>query len=410
MDSSKRLNFLFFIKRTKNLKNGQAPIYLRITINKEKVEFATHKSIDPRLWCKEKGGAKGTSHEAKEINTYIDRVKAQLYNHEKNLWSEGKQVTARNLVNAYKGINPGEKYIIALFEEHNANTRLLKGKDFSASTVQRYHTCLIHLKNYLKEKYNTDDLPINRVDYSFIKNLEMYLKIEKGCNHNTTWKYIKNFKKIIRIALASGWMKVDPFTNIKMRFEKVDRGFLTEEELQAIINRHYQIDRLELVRDCFLFGCFTGLAYSDIKALTAENLVTGEGDRLWIHTHRMKTNTQSHIPALPIIQEIIDKYRFHPHCIRKNVLLPMFSNQKMNAYLKEIADLCGIKKELTSHIARHTFATTITLNNNVPIESVSKMLGHSSLSVTKIYARLLDKKVNQDMSPVFEKYTETKAS
>jgi integrase len=410
MESSRRLSFLFFIKRTKSLKNGEVPIYLRITIRKEKVEFATHKTIAPELWSPEKGGAKGVSAEAKEINTFIDRVKSNLFAHERNLWSEGKPVTARTLKNAYLGINPDEKFVIALFEEHNANTRLLKGKDFSVATVQRYNTCLIHLKNYVATKFKAEDLPLSKVDYSFIKGLEMYLKIDKSCNHNTTWKYIKNFKKIIKIAMASGWLKVDPFANIKMRFEKVDRGYLTEEELQSIIDKHFSIERLELVKDCFIFGCFTGLAYSDIKGLTAENLVNGEGDKLWIHTRRMKTNNQSHIPVLPIVAEILDKYRYHPHCIKNNVLLPMFSNQKLNAYLKEIADLCGIKKDLTSHIARHTFATTVTLNNNVPIESVSKMLGHSSLSITKIYARLLDKKVNQDMLQIFDKYSDSKAA
>jgi site-specific recombinase XerD len=217
-------------------------------------------------------------------------------------------------------------------------------------------------------------------------------------------RYVKNLKKIIRIALSNGWISKDPFANYKIKIHKTDRGFLTDDELQAIINKNFTINRLEQVKDCFIFSCFTGLAHADLKRLTPQNIVTGSDHNLWIKINRKKTNSLCSIPILPTISKLIEKYKNNPHCIANNLLLPVLSNQSMNAYLKEIADVCGITKRLSSHLARHTFATTITLNNDVPIETVSKMLGHSSIKITKIYARLLDSKVSKDMHHLHNKY------
>ena len=215
---------------------------------------------------------------------------------------------------------------------------------------------------------------------------------------------MKNFKKIIRVALANEWIIKDPFSKIKLTFKKVEKFFLTEEELKTIIDKKFHIERLQHVKDIFIFGCFTGLAYVDIKKLTPENLVVGPDGKKWINTMRTKTGSKSNIPLLPITEGIIEKYHDDPYCVIHNVLLPVLSNQKLNSYLKEIADICGINKTLTTHIARHTFATTVTLNNDIPIETVSKMLGHSSIKMTQTYARLLDKKVGQDMEKLHVKY------
>ena len=268
---------------------------------------------------------------------------------------------------------------------------------------------MMHVQDFIRMKYRREDMPITQVDHEFISGLELYLKIERNCGHNTAVKYIKNFKKIVRMAMANGWITKDPFAKIKMPLKKVDKDFLTEDELNTIINKEFSVERLEHVKDIFLFGCFTGLAYSDLQLLTPDNLVTGTDGGTWIITKRKKTDNSSHIPLLPMAAEIIEKYVDHPHCIRHHVLLPVYSNQKLNAYLKEIADLCGIKKNMSSHMARHTFATTVTLNNDIPIESVSKMLGHSSIKMTQVYAKLLDKKVSQDMKKLHEKFTSKKA-
>jgi len=279
----------------------------------------------------------------------------------------------------------------------------LEGIDFAPQTVERYETSLKHTRDFIRYKYGRDDLFLSELDNEFIVDYDIYLKTQRKCAHNTSLKYIKNFKKIINLAIANGHLSSDPFTNFKAKLKPVDRGFLNEEELNLIISKNFN-NRLAEVRDCFVFSCFTGLAYSDILSLSKENIVTGTDGNMWIKIKRKKTSNLSSIPILAITRKLIDKYQYHPECMAKNRLLPVKSNQKMNAYLKEIADICGIEKNFTSHLARHTFATTVTLNNNVPIETVSKMLGHSSINMTRIYARLLDRKVGQDMKQLEGKY------
>jgi len=228
----------------------------------------------------------------------------------------------------------------------------------------------------------------------------------RKCANNTTVNYIKNFKKIIRICIANGWLDKDPFIRYKVKLKEVERDFLSEEELQTMIEKSYRTFRLEQVKDIFIFSCYTGLAYADVKKMSYENIVTGIDGHKWLFINRTKTDTPTKVPLLPTALSVLAKYKDHPQCVNRNRLLPVLSNQKMNAYLKEIADTCEINKELTFHIARHTFATTVTLNNDVPIESVSKMLGHKSIKTTQHYAKLLDKKVGYDMDKLRLKFAE----
>jgi site-specific recombinase XerD len=230
------------------------------------------------------------------------------------------------------------------------------------------------------------------------------LRSVRKCANNTAVKYIKNFKKIIRICISNGWLDKDPFVNYKSKIREVEREFLSIGEIDDIYSKNFINQRLGLVRDIFVFACFTGLAYIDVKQLTLSNISIGIDGGRWIYTHRQKTETASRIPLLPIPEEIIQKYATHPICLNEERLLPILSNQKMNAYLKEIADVCGINKELTFHIARHTFATTVTLSNGVPIETVSKMLGHTNLKTTQHYAKILDIKISNDMMLLKEKF------
>jgi len=399
------LNLLFFIRTSKLLKTGEASINLRVTVSGKSVEMAIGKNVMPKQWCSERGGVVGNNKEAKLINNYIDQVKSDFFELYRQFSYEGKKITAQSLKNAWLGIEEDDqKMIIEIFQEHNEHVKLLIGKDFAYATYQRYVTSLMHVQDFIKKKYKQKDLPLKALDYNFITGLELYLKTDRNCGHNTTAKYIKNFKKIVRIAIANAWIKSDPFANHKMPLKKIDRGFLNETEIDIIKRKDFGVERLNYVRDIFLFACYTGLAYSDLKKLSKKNLVPGKNGLLWIHTKRTKTDNECHIPLISAAKEILNKYSFHPYCIENDVLLPVYSNQKTNAYLKEIALICGIEKNLTSHLARHTFATTITLNNNVPIESVSKMLGHSSINMTKTYARLLDKKVESDMSALMNKY------
>jgi integrase len=406
MENRNTFSVLFFIRKGRTNEQGQVPIYLRVTVNRKMKSMALHQSIEPELWSIQGNRAIGNSKKARDVNSNLESVRSTLFEHFKYLRETGKDVTVQAITNAYLGIEEDRgKKILELYQAHNDKIKLLENIDYSHETVQRYETSLMHTKAFIKKKYKKDDLYLEELNHEFMVDYEIYFKTVRKCSHNTTMKYLKNFKKIVRIAISNGDLDRDPFANYKMRMKKVDRGFLTEEELDIIINKDFNNLRLEQIRDCFVFSCFTGLAHSDLKRLTKEHLVTGTDGGKWIKIKRKKTDNLSSIPILDVTQQILDKYENDDSCNANNVLLPVKSNQKMNVYLKEIANICGIDKNFSSHLARHTFATTVTLNNNVPIETVSKMLGHSSINMTKIYARLLDKKVGQDMKHLNDKFT-----
>lgn len=286
----------------------------------------------------------------------------------------------------------------------------LSGKSISKSTAKRYWTCYNHVEQFLNEEYKAEDHPMNEINHQFISKFEYFLKTKLECNHNSALKYVNNFKKIIRIALANQWMDRNPFYNYKVQFETVEREFLTQEKIAKLIEKDLHLDRLKLVRDMFVFSCYTGLAYSDVKKLSDADITTGIDGGKWIRINRTKTKSLSSIPLLPVAEEILERYKDHPEVKNGKYVLPVLSNQKYNAFLKEIAGLCGIKKPLTTHLARHTFATTVTLTNGVPIESVSKMLGHQGLRTTQHYAKIVDRKISDDMKALREKLEEKEAN
>ncbi|MBU0487060.1 MAG: site-specific integrase [Bacteroidetes bacterium] len=404
MERRHTISFLFYVKRTKAKKSGQVPLYVRITVDSIRTDLSLGRTIDPDIWGSSQGRAIGRTKEAQSINDHIRVIQGRLHNVVKHLQEDNEKITPISIKKKFLGVEDTRHTIISIFQEHNEKVAKLVKIDYSPETLMRYQTSLRHTQEYIRHQYGCDDLPMSRLDHRFVTNYEMFLKVERNCSHNTTMKYLKNFKKIIRIAMINGWLKKDPFSNYKMTLKKVDRGFLTEDELQSIIRKDFRIDRLNRIRDCFVFSCFTGLAYIDLKHLAPENITVGADGRKWINTARQKTSNKCNVPLLPIAEQILDKYENDPALKMQNRVMPVLSNQKQNAYLQEIADLCGITKHLTTHLARHTFATTVTLNNDVPIETVSKMLGHSDVKMTRIYARLLDKKVGQDMSKLYEKY------
>jgi site-specific recombinase XerD len=389
---------LFYIKKTKIDTNQKTNIYLRITVNGKRAEFSIQRKISIEKWNQSANRVKGFSKEAQEINQYIELITNKINKIHQKFVDLGNPFTSLNIRDKYLGKDENQKMLLKIFQDHNNQVEKLIGKDFAAGTALRYKTAKSHIEDYIKFEYKLKDIPVKDVDNKFITGFEYYLKTERNCAHNTAIKYITNFKKIVRIAYANDWISKDPFFNWKARLKTVDREFLNEDEIQSLINKEFHIPRLGQVRDIFIFSCFTGLAYADVKKLTKSNIVIGIDGNKWINTKRTKTNTVSNIPVLPNTQTVIEKYANHKEVIYDNKLLPVLSNQKMNAYLKEIADICGITKNLTFHLARHTFATTITLTNGVPIESVSKMLGHKSLKTTQHYAKILDKKVSVDMN------------
>ena len=394
---------LFFIKRTKALKDGMVPIFARVTVNGQRTEFGLQRSIEENQWHAERGYAKGTSKDARELNSYLDFVKSKMLVTKRELEESGKPTTAIILKNQYLGIEDSSKTILQIFREHNERCEGLMGTDFSLGTIKRYRTSYNHVENFIKHKFKRKDLPLYEITPKFISDLEFYLKTVRKCCHNSAVKYMKNFKKIVRIALANGWMKADPFINVTYHLDDVDMDFLDENELHTLLYKEFKIERIQQVKDVYLFCCFTGLAFIDVKTLRYTDIET-KGDTIWIKKRRQKTKNWCHIPLLPLAVQLIDKYSSHPYCVRTNCVLPVFSNQKMNAYLKEIADLTGIKKNLSTHTARHTFATTVTLANQISIEVVSKMLGHSSINMTKKYARVVDDLIHRDMQKLNGKY------
>lgn len=399
-----KMSILFYVKSSKASKNGLLPIYQRITINGTRIELSTSKFVEKSKWNTAAGKIKGNSEEARLINSYLDILNAKAYETEKWMVNNNQEINAQTFKNKFLGVEERQRKLMVIFEDHNKRMKELVGKEFSINTYKKYETALSHTKNFLKYQYKLNDISIKQVDIAFINDFDFYLRNTKNCNNNSTIKYIRNFGKIVKQCYVNGWIEKDPFLNYKGKVKEIERTYLSEDEIESLINKEFKIKRLELVRDMFIFSCFTGLAYIDVFNLTKSNIVIGIDGEKWISTHRQKTESASKIPILPVTQMIIDKYENHPLCINENRLTPILSNQKMNAYLKELADICEIDKELTFHIARHTFATTVTLSNGVPIETVSKMLGHTNLKTTQHYAKILDKKISEDMQVLKAKF------
>ena len=397
---TKNFNILFYIRKDKADEDGKAPIYCRITVDGKRSELAIKRYTATEKWNSSKGYVKGNSEDARGTNVYIDSVRSKVYEHQKLLMEANKPATAAAIKNSFLGLTQKSMSLFRLFEDHNRKVKelVLAGKDFSQGTLDRYDTVLRHLKEFVKHRYNLDDILVADIDHSFIQEFDHFLRTVRNCENNTTVKYIKNFKKIIRDALAKGLITVDPFLSYKAKLKNVDRGYLSQEEVDTIEAKEFSIQRLAQVRDIFIFQCYTGLAYADIEKLRPEHIVKGADGQQWIKTHRVKTKTIVNVPILPKAQAILDRYADHPQCIHKGVLLPVLSNQKMNSYLKEIGDLCEVTKSLSSHLGRHTFSTTITLSNGVSLEAVSKMLGHTNLNTTKQYARMVDSRVSDEMN------------
>jgi site-specific recombinase XerD len=396
---TKSFALLFQLKRTKALPNGNAPIYLRITIDSERVEIATKRNANPDKWNTVAQKVMGNNDDARSVNNHLKTLEQKAHEVYREMIEKKIPITAQSVKDRINGVDGEEvcRMLIPIFEDHNKQVEALIGKEYAPATAIRYQTTLKHLTNFLKWKYKVSDINIQDLDHEFVTSLEFYLRTVRHCNNNSAVKYIKNLKKIVHICVANNWLVRSPFINYKTKIKEVVRDFLSSEELDWISEKCFASDRLTQVRDVFQFSCYTGLAYADVNKLKRSEISTGIDNQKWIITTRQKTDTASRIPLLPVALDILKKYQDYPVCINEGKLLPVLSNQKMNAYLKEIADVCGIEKELTFHIARHTFATTVTLSNGVAIESVSKMLGHKNIRTTQHYAKILDSKVSQDM-------------
>lgn len=395
-------SILFFIRESKARKNGKAPIELMITVNGERSSFSTGKQVSVEKWDKTKQQVKGKDEETQSLNQCLRAIKAKLYQKEAELLGRGFIITAGLLRDAYfdKVETIKEKSLFDVFTEHNQEQEKLVGNGISKATywISVYTKRL--LKEFVQQKYKRGDLYLRELNLNFIQSFHSFLKIDKGMAQNSSTKHLKLLKKIINLAVANSYMATNPFITYKVEREPVEIDFLDEEELRKIINFDTPLPRLERAKDMFLFGCFTGLSYIDIKTLAPEHFEKDNAGRIWIKKRRVKTGVLSRIPLLPIAKLILDKYK------GGDKLLPIQDPADINKYLKDIAILCGIEKRICFHTSRHTFASTVTLANNISLEVVSKMLGHTNTRMTAHYAKLIDKCIGEQMDKLMETFTE----
>ena len=379
---------------------------MRLTVDGEICDISTKRKCESKKWNKISGRMNVKEEAATEFNSYLDTLQLKVFEAKRKLIELDREISATSIKDVMKGksINRERRMLMEIFQHHNDQMKILVGKEYAPGTLQRYETSYRHTRSFIESRYKISDMDITRLDFEFLTEYEFWLKSVRHCDHNSAMKYLSNFRKIVNRCLRNGWLEKDPFFGFKMAKREVERTALTENELQTITDKTLSIERLAIVRDIFLFSCYSGLAYADVKKLKKSEIIIGQDSEKWLVSKRQKTDISARIPLLPAALTLIDRYKNHPQCLLQDRVLPVLSNQKMNAYLKEIADLCGISKTLTYHIARHTFATTVTLSNGVPIETVSKMLGHRNLKTTQHYAKILDLKVSKDMKLLRDKY------
>lgn len=404
MRTTATFSVLFWVY-SQRAKNDFAVIYARITINGRKLNISLKRKVDINLWDPRKQRVKGTCSKSKEINQFLDLEYTKLFQCYQDLRIEGKVLSPENIKSKYFGDLDQLISLEDLFKYHNENFF----SKLKPNTSRLYITSQNYIRRFIKKEYKRADLYLKELEYGFIIKFENYLRSVKprhyqnGLQHNAVMKHIQRLRKMITLAFHLEWIERDPFVKFKPNLIQKERGFLSLEELQKIEDLQPELPRLQKVRDLFIFSCYTGISYGDLMLLSPQNLTIGIDKKFWIITKREKNGNQVKLPLLSKAVILVEKYKNEEACIINNSLLPIISNQKLNSYLKEIANMCHIKSNLTFHLARHTFATTVALTNGVPIETVSKILGHKKLSTTQIYAKVIERKVSEDMDTLEQK-------
>lgn len=399
---------IHFTTRPDKAKDGKEPIYACVTVNRQRAYIALKQNVDPKNWDSGKGAAKGSRDEIKSINNYLEEVRIAIGSSYKELQLKRKMLSAKAVKDLYLGAEQEVYSMSRLFSYHNESSTT----DLKWSTLKHYYVTQRYILKFLDQQFNASDIYLHQLDFKFVKDFEVFLRNhkpkdhQKPLNNNGVMKHIIRLKKMVNLALNLQWINNDPFATYKLKIQKVNREQLSEVELKAIEEKKFGIERLEMVRDMFVFCCYTGLSYVDVSNLEPAHIVTGaDGDR-WIRTCREKTLIPVIVPLLPKALAILDKYRDNERALYDGRVFPKISNQKVNSYLKEIADRCDVTKNVTFHIARHTFATTVTLSNGVPIETVSKILGHTKITTTQIYAKVVERKLKEDMKMLQSKLSQ----
>lgn len=406
MKTSQSFGVNFTIKKDKANKDGKTHVYACIIVNKEKCFIALKRQVDVLSWDYGRGSVKVKLPEAKEVNSYLEEVKFTITTYYQQLQIAGKEITPQLLKAHFLGEVVEETCNLSKLMDYHYE---VASAALTWSTLKHYGVTRRYLERFLKEKRKTTDIRISDIDYKFIVDFETFLRNYKPKDHfqplnnNGVMKHLIRLRKMTTLAFKLQWITKDPFKNYKFRYKKVETAFLSTNELKALENYELASDTLQVIRDYFLFACYTGLSFVDLMNLHEGNVVRGEDNEKWLKLFRQKSNEPTNIPILSPALDIMNKYKDNPRSISLGKIFPTITNQKTNVYLKEIAKIVGIKKKLTFGVARHTFATTITLANNVPIETVSKMMGHTKIATTQIYARVLLKKISEDMHVLREK-------
>jgi site-specific recombinase XerD len=385
---------LFYLKRDKQKATGMIPLFCRITVDGKEARFGMKCDVNPKYWDVEAGKASGRTADAVKINALAENTKAAIYKVYRELQERDNYVTAEKVKNVFLGIEAKQQTVMELFDYHNRDRESQIGVNLSKSTFSKYCSVRQLVAGFILYRYNLHDMPVKEVNYQFLVDFEVYLLGIHEYSKNTVVTAMKKFRHVIELALNKEWIYRNPFKEFKLQWQKTDRGYLTQSELETMIDFQLEDKRQEQARDIFIFCAFTGLAYTDVKHLTNGHIRPSFDGRLWIRGKREKTGTEYNIPLLNIPKMILEKYRGKA---KGDLAIPVFNITEYNMLLKKVAQSCGIEKNVSSHLARHTFATQ-TLTRGVSIESVSKMLGHTNISTTQIYARVTDKKVSREMS------------
>ena len=392
-------NILFYLKKSSVKKTGYAPLMVRITINGESAPFSLKAEARPDDWDTKAGRVRGRTKEANELNAHLDNVRSKIRRDYRELCDRESVVTAEMVKDAYLGLNTHRNTLLCLFDRFNEDYKTLVGKETTKATYGKYVSIRNRLYQYLTKKKEQEDILLMDITPQFVTDFEHFLLVDCGNHRNTAMKCMRKFKRIVVIAHDNGWLSINPFAKYKFQFESTDRGYLSEDELMSLMQHPVESKKMEMARDVFVFSCFTGLSFIDLKGLREENIKRSFDGQNWIMTKRQKTKNQSNIPLLPIPQQILEKYK--GKC-ENGMLLPVPPNQPGNCLLKKLGKECGFTVQVTFHLARHTFATLM-LAKGAPVESVSKMLGHKSIRTTQIYARIVNSKVSKDMEIVSHK-------
>lgn len=395
MTNKSTFSILFVAQKGKLKANGKAPILARVTVNGEMVHLATRIDVDPDRWLGKECRTPGKSAEDKYINEMLDNYRNVIKNKYNELFFRGEAITAMRLKSILTSRSDEAKRLLVLFDEFNEDYKALVGKETTHKTYTRYLLTRRRLAEFMAAKYKIRDILLSDINTKFINDFYIYLRTVDGKNgHNYHMKMIQRFRTVFKTAKDNGWVTADPFGGFKISMEETHREHLTIDELEVLMSKEMTSERLQRVKDIFVFSCFTGLAYTDVRGLKKSEVVMGNDGRLWIDTRRDKTKVAVYVPLLDIPRAILEKYA-DPTAHDRLLSIP--ANQKVNDYLKEIAAICGIDKNLTFHMARHTFATTVTLENGVALETVQKMLGHKNIRTTQVYAKMTKRRISMEM-------------